>query len=115
VIIQFEIARSVPIFLGVPFAAGYLIRRFGEKARGRAWYESRFLPRIGPAALYGLLEFPKPLTTGAVEAADVVITMGCEDACPLYPDKRYLDWELTDPAGKTVEEVRQVLSFTHSA
>ena len=45
-------------------------------------------------------EFPKPLTDEAVEAADVVITMGCGDACPIYPGKRYLDWEVDDPAGQ---------------
>ena len=50
-----EIAGSVVIFLGIPLAAGYLTRRFGERARGRAWYEGTFLPRIGPWALYGLL------------------------------------------------------------
>lgn len=50
-----EIAKSVLIFLGVPLLAGYLTRRFGERARGRAWYETAFLPRIGPWALYGLL------------------------------------------------------------
>ena len=50
-----DIARSVLIFLGIPLAAGYLSRRYGEKVKGRAWYEDRFLPRIGPAALYGLL------------------------------------------------------------
>ena len=44
-------------------------------------------------------EFPKPLTTGKVQAADIVITMGCGDACPVYPGKRYLDWDLPDPAG----------------
>lgn len=53
-------------------------------------------------------EFPKPLTDDAVRAADVVITMGCGDACPIYPGKRYLDWELDDPAGKTVEQVRPI-------
>ena len=53
-------------------------------------------------------EFPKPLTDEAVRAADVVITMGCGDACPVYPGKRYLDWELTDPAGQPIEVVRQV-------
>lgn len=53
-------------------------------------------------------EFPKPLTTDVVQAADVVITMGCGDACPIFPGKRYLDWELPDPAGKTLEEVRAI-------
>jgi protein-tyrosine-phosphatase len=53
-------------------------------------------------------EFPKPLTDEVVRAADVVITMGCGDACPLYPGKRYLDWELDDPAGKPVEAVRPI-------
>ncbi len=50
-----EIAASVLVFLGVPLVAGYLSRRFGERAKGRAWYEERFLPRVGPLALYGLL------------------------------------------------------------
>ncbi|MGH3978590.1 MAG: ACR3 family arsenite efflux transporter [Pseudonocardiaceae bacterium] len=52
---SWDIARSVLIFLGIPLLAGYLTRRLGERARGRDWYEQRFLPRIGPAALYGLL------------------------------------------------------------
>ncbi|MFF9363193.1 ACR3 family arsenite efflux transporter [Streptomyces griseoluteus] len=50
-----EIARSVLVFLGIPLAAGYLTRRIGEKTKGRAWYESKLIPRIGPFALYGLL------------------------------------------------------------
>ncbi|HEY4018271.1 MAG TPA: arsenate reductase ArsC [Pseudonocardiaceae bacterium] len=53
-------------------------------------------------------EFPKPLTDDAVQSADVVITMGCGDACPIYPGKRYLDWELDDPAGQDVEHVRPI-------
>jgi arsenate reductase (thioredoxin) len=53
-------------------------------------------------------EFPKPLTDEVVRAADVVVTMGCGDACPVYPGKRYVDWELTDPDGKSVEEVREI-------
>ena len=53
-------------------------------------------------------EFPKPLTDDALRAADVVITMGCGDACPIYPGKRYEDWELEDPDGKSLEEVRPI-------
>jgi arsenate reductase (thioredoxin) len=53
-------------------------------------------------------EFPKPLTDEFVRAADVVITMGCGDACPIYPGKRYEDWELQDPAGQPVEVVRRI-------
>ncbi|MGX5682454.1 arsenate reductase ArsC [Schumannella luteola] len=53
-------------------------------------------------------EFPKPLTDDVVQAADVVITMGCGDACAIYPGKRYEDWELDDPAGLDLEGVRRV-------
>ena len=53
-------------------------------------------------------EFPKPLTDEVVRAADAVITMGCGDACPIYPGKRYLDWELADPAGQELETVRAI-------
>lgn len=53
-------------------------------------------------------EFPKPLNDEFVKAADVVITMGCGDACPIYPGKRYEDWELDDPAGQDLEAVRQI-------
>jgi arsenate reductase (thioredoxin) len=53
-------------------------------------------------------EFPKPLTDEVVRAADAVVTMGCGDACPIYPGKRYLDWELDDPAGQDVETVRAI-------
>jgi protein-tyrosine-phosphatase len=72
--------------------------------------------RINPAVVQAMAElgldlsreFPKPLTTDALEAADVVITMGCGDACPFYPGKRYLDWELDDPAGQPLDEVRRI-------
>jgi len=53
-------------------------------------------------------ELPKPLTDEAVRAADAVITMGCGDACPVYPGKRYEDWELEDPAGKDLDTVRRI-------
>ncbi|GGH41871.1 metalloregulator ArsR/SmtB family transcription factor [Microbacterium album] len=53
-------------------------------------------------------EFPKPLTDEAVRAADVVISMGCGDACPIYPGRRYLDWEVDDPAGRPLEDVRVI-------
>ena len=53
-------------------------------------------------------EFPKPLTDEFVRASDVVITMGCGDACPIYPGKRYEDWQLDDPAGQSLEAVRPI-------
>ena len=72
--------------------------------------------RINPAVVTALAElgidaeqaFPKPLTDEVVRAADAVITMGCGDACPIYPGKWYLDWELTDPEGKSLDEVRDI-------
>ncbi len=71
---------------------------------------------VNPAAVEAMAEDgidmsaaqPKILTDEAVLASDVVITMGCGDACPFYPGKRYLDWELDDPAGKGVESVRPI-------
>jgi len=54
-------------------------------------------------------EFPKPITDGVARAADVIVTMGCGDACPVYPGKRYLDWELADPAGLPIERVRPIV------
>jgi protein-tyrosine-phosphatase len=53
-------------------------------------------------------EFPKPMTDEVVRAADAVITMGCGDACPIYPGKRYEDWEVEDPAGKDLDAVRRI-------
>jgi len=71
---------------------------------------------INPNAVVALEEvgvdlseaFPKPLTDEVVRAADVVITMGCGDACPVYPGKKYEDWELDDPAGQDLESVRRI-------
>jgi len=53
-------------------------------------------------------EFPKPLTDEVVKAADVVVTMGCGDACPIFPGKRYEDWDLDDPVGQDLETVRRI-------
>ncbi len=72
--------------------------------------------QVNPAAVQAMAEVgvdisaevPKLLTTDAVKTSDVVITMGCGDACPIFPGKRYLDWELDDPAGKGVESVRAI-------
>ena len=71
---------------------------------------------INPYAVVALKElgvdmgeaFPKPLTDEVVRAADVVVTMGCGDACPIYPGKRYEDWELDDPADQDLETVRRI-------
>lgn len=54
-------------------------------------------------------EFPKPLIEKTARDADVIITMGCGDTCPYYPAKRYIDWEIADPAGKSVEDVRPII------
>jgi protein-tyrosine-phosphatase len=53
-------------------------------------------------------EFPKPLTDDSARAADVIVTMGCGDACPFFPGKRYEDWELEDPAGKSADQIRPI-------
>ena len=72
--------------------------------------------RLNPAVVAAMAEvgldlsreLPKPLSEASVKAADVVITMGCGDACPIYPGKRYEDWQLQDPAGQPVEVVRGI-------
>ncbi|HYV01046.1 MAG TPA: arsenate reductase ArsC [Actinomycetota bacterium] len=96
-------------------AAGLLDRYAGGKVRVRS-AGSTPADQINPAVVQAMAEvgvdlskeFPKPLTDEAVRAADVVITMGCGDACPIYPGKRYLDWDLPDPSGKLLEEVRPI-------
>ena len=96
-------------------AAGYLQALAGDRidvlSAGSAPKDS-----INPVAVEAMLEegidisanTPKVLTDEAVEASDVVITMGCGDACPIFPGKRYEDWQVTDPAGLTVDEVRPI-------
>ena len=96
-------------------AAGWLRALGGDAVEVRS---AGSLPgdRVNPAAVEAMAEVgidiagqqPKVLTTEAVEASDVVITMGCGDACPVFPGKRYLDWALEDPAGKSVEAVRPI-------
>ena len=96
-------------------AAGWLRHLAGDAVEVRS---AGSLPgdRVNPAAVQAMAEVgidisdqqPKVLTTDAVEASDVVITMGCGDACPFYPGRRYEDWELDDPAGQTVDAVRPI-------
>lgn len=78
-------------------------------------------PEISPAAVEAMLEvgidisdqFPVPFTTEIVQASDVVVTMGCGDACPYFPGKQYIDWELTDPHGQDLDAVRIVRDEIH--
>jgi len=116
-------ARHVPsvLFLCVhnagrsQMALGWFRHLAGERAV--AWSGgSEPGDEVNPAAVAAMAEvgidiareFPKPWTEEIVQAADVVVTMGCGDACPLYPGKRYEDWELDDPAGQGVEAVRPI-------
>jgi arsenate reductase len=72
--------------------------------------------QVNPVAVAAMAEagidisaqHPRVLTPGDVQASDVVVTMGCGDACPVFPGRRYLDWQLADPAGKPIEVVRQI-------
>jgi protein-tyrosine-phosphatase len=96
-------------------AAGFLRKLAGDRVRVRT-AGSEPAAEINPVAVEAMREVgvglsderPKPLTNGYVREADVVITMGCGDACPIYPGKRYEDWELEDPAGKDIETVRRI-------
>ncbi len=96
-------------------AAALLDRHAGGRVTVRS-AGSTPADEIDPAVVTAMAEvgldlsaaFPKPLTPEAAEGADVVVTMGCGDACPVFPGKRYLDWELPDPAGLSVEEVRPI-------
>jgi len=96
-------------------AAGWLRELAGDRIEVRS-AGSAPADSINPAAVEAMAEVgidisrqaPKILTPESVQASDVVITMGCGDACPFYPGKRYEDWKLEDPAGKGVDEVRPV-------
>lgn len=96
-------------------AAGFLQHLAGDRVEVRS---AGSVPgdRVNPAAVVAMREAgvdiagarPKVLTTEAVQASDYVITMGCGDACPVFPGKKYLDWALEDPAGKGVDAVRPI-------
>jgi arsenate reductase len=96
-------------------AAGLVDKLSGERVHVRS-AGSEPSARLNPRVVEAMAEvgvdlgkaYPKPLTDDAVRAADVVITMGCGDACPIYPGKRYEDWELEDPAGKDLDTVRGI-------
>ena len=96
-------------------AAGWLRHLAGDSVEVRS-AGSAPKDTINPSAVEAMAEVgidiadqqPKVLTSEAVRASDVVITMGCGDACPIFPGKRYLDWELSDPAGKDVASVRPI-------
>ncbi|MFC7933865.1 arsenate reductase ArsC [Streptomyces cinereoruber] len=96
-------------------AAGFLRHLAGDRVEVRS---AGSIPgdQVNPAAVEAMAEAgvdisgqkPKVLTTEAVQASDYVITMGCGDACPVFPGKQYLDWALEDPAGQGVEAVRPI-------
>ena len=96
-------------------AAGYLNQLAGGRIEVRS-AGSEPADKINPVAVQAMAEEgidiaaeqPKILTTDAVKASDVVITMGCGDTCPYYPGKRYEDWELDDPAGQDIHHVRLI-------
>lgn len=96
-------------------AAGFITHLAGDRIEVRS-AGSAPGEQVNPAAVEAMKEVgvdiaaqkPKVLTTEAVQASDYVITMGCGDACPVFPGKQYLDWALEDPAGKGVESVRPI-------
>jgi arsenate reductase (thioredoxin) len=114
-------SRPVVLFLCVhnagrsQMALGFLQHLAGDRAIGWSGGSEPGL-EINPAAIAAMAErgidisgeYPKPWTDEVVRAADVVITMGCGDACPIFPGKRYEDWTFDDPAGKTIEGVRPI-------
>jgi protein-tyrosine-phosphatase len=113
--------RPIVLFLCVhnagrsQMALGFLTHLAGEAAIGWSGGQEPGT-EINPAAVAAMAEvgiditaeYPKPWTDEVVQAADVVITMGCGDACPIFPGKRYEDWPLDDPAGRSIDEVRPI-------
>ncbi|MFF9046899.1 arsenate reductase ArsC [Streptomyces parvulus] len=96
-------------------AAAFLTHLAGDRVQVRS-AGSAPATTVNPAVVEALAEagidisaeVPKVLTSDAVQASDVVITMGCGDTCPVFPGKRYLDWQLPDPAGRGVDAVRPI-------
>jgi protein-tyrosine-phosphatase len=114
---------------GVPIVLFLCVHNAGRSQMALGWFQHLAADRatawsggsepgteVNPAAIEAMAEvgiditgeYPKPWTEEIVQAADVVVTMGCGDACPLYPGKRYEDWELDDPAGQDVAAVRPI-------
>jgi len=114
---------------GVPIVLFLCVHNAGRSQMALGWFNrlaggqalawsggSEPATEVNPSAIEAMrevgvnlaTEFPKPWTDEIVRAADVVVTMGCGDACPIFPGKRYEDWELTDPAGQPIEVVREV-------
>ncbi|GGU86500.1 arsenate reductase [Streptomyces albospinus] len=96
-------------------AAAFLTHLAGDRIQVRS-AGSAPAETVNPAVVQAMsevdidisAEIPKVLTTQAVQASDVVITMGCGDACPVFPGKRYLDWQLSDPAGQGLDAIRPI-------
>ena len=120
---------DIPAADGVPVVLFLCVHNAGRSQMALGWFNhlagDRALalsggsepgPEVNPSAIAAMAEvgidisreFPKPWTDEVVRAADVVVTMGCGDACPVLPGKRYEDWTLTDPFGKGVADVRPI-------
>ncbi len=102
-------------------AAGFLAALGGDEVEVRSAGTAP-ADQVNPVAVEAMREVgidlsaatPKVLTTEAVQASDVVITMGCGDECPYFPGKRYLDWQLADPAGQGIDAVRPIRDDIHT-
>jgi arsenate reductase len=121
--VEGRIAKAVPEVLFVcvqnagrsQAAAGLLDKAAAGRLHARSC-GSEPAAELNPAVIRALAEvgvdlareYPKPITDEVVQAADVVITMGCGDKCPIYPGKRYEDWDLDDPAGRKLDDVRRI-------